>query len=90
MSREFSLGGAKQIEERREEAESFIKAVIDPDEYPHFVSDSASVYDISSLSGEELRLRVMRAYGIRITEEHLAIPMWQLLDRLRGGGSQDQ
>jgi hypothetical protein len=88
MSREFSFGGAKQIEERREEAEFFIKAIIDPDEYPYFVSDAASVYDISSLSGEELRLRVERAYGIRITEEDLAIPVWQLLDRLRGDRNQ--
>lgn len=90
MSRKFSFGGAKMIEERRKEAEFFIKAVIDPDEYPYFVSDAATVYDISSLSSEELRLRIERAYGIRITQEDLAIPVWQLLDRLRGEGSQDQ
>ncbi|MDP1696243.1 MAG: hypothetical protein Q8L45_00405 [Xanthomonadaceae bacterium] len=90
MSSGFSFGGAKQIEGRREEAEFFIKAVIDPDEYPYFVSDEASIYDISSLSSEDLRLRVERAYGVRITEEDLAIPVWQLLDRLRGGGNQDE
>jgi len=90
MSKEFSFGGAKQIEERRKEAELFIKAVIDPDEYPYFVSDVASVYDLSSQSGEDLIFRVERAYGIRITEEDLAIPVWQLLDRIRGGGNQDK
>jgi hypothetical protein len=90
MSREFSFGGAAQIEERREEAEFFIKAVIDPDEYPYFVSDAASIYDISSLSSEELRLRVERAYGVRITEKDLAIPVWQLLDHLRREGNKDE
>lgn len=90
MSKRFFFGSARQIEERSEEMECFIKAVIDPGEYPYFVSDAASIYDISSLSSEELRLRVERAYEVRIAEEDLAIPIWQLLDRIRNSGNQNE
>ena len=85
MKSDFFFGKAIKLEERREEVERFIKAIVDPDEYPCFVSDSASTYDISLLSSEELILRIKRAYGVCVTEKELSIPIWQLLDCLKSG-----
>lgn len=55
------------------------------DEEPFFVSDEATIYDVSTASPEELLKRLLKHYGRSLSLENLKRPLWQLLLSLRSG-----
>ena len=83
MSDSFSFGGSKKIEERRDEVETFITNILDKEEYPYFISDMASVCDISSLSIQEIIVRIATSYHVSVTEKDVCEPLWHLLEIIR-------
>lgn len=65
---------------RQHAAQEFFTAVFEPDEQPLFVSDEATLYDIDMGDEDELQQRIKQHYGLSVTREQLATPLWQLLD----------
>lgn len=55
----------------------------DDDEYPWFVSDEATVFDVSTASKAELKERVAVAFGHAATAADLELPLWKLATKMR-------
>ena len=49
------------------------------DEEPIFISDEATIWDVSMSTSEELLGRISRYYGIKISNADLKQPLWKLL-----------
>ncbi len=55
------------------------------DEQPLFISDDATIWDISMSPAEELLNRCSQYYGIPVTMDDLKQPLWKLLRQLNDG-----
>jgi hypothetical protein len=64
-------------------AEEFYGKVL-YDEEPFFVSDEATIWDVSTASEAELLLRCAGSYGKAISADDLRKPLWQLIRNLNG------
>jgi hypothetical protein len=52
------------------------------DEEPMFVSDEATIWDVSMAAPDELLRRCSEYYGTSVTLEDFKQPLWRLLIRL--------
>lgn len=52
------------------------------DEEPLFVSDEATIWDVSMADPEELLKRISAYYGSPVSIEDLKLPLWKLLRQL--------
>jgi hypothetical protein len=52
------------------------------DERNLFVSDEATIWDVSSAPTEEVVRRCIAYYGVPVSREDLKLPLWQLLPLL--------
>jgi hypothetical protein len=57
------------------------------DEQPFFISDEATVWDISTCDADELLMRCSAAYSQSVSIDDLNQPLWKLLHQLNGTGS---
>jgi hypothetical protein len=55
------------------------------DEEPIFVSDEATVWDVSTSPLQELLQRCSQYYGKTLAEEEMNQPLWKLLRKLNEG-----
>jgi hypothetical protein len=76
---EFSLDTEMQKVSR--EAQEFFEKVLF-DEEPVFVSDEATVWDVSMSTADELLERCSKYYGKSLSEDDLKQPLWKLLRQL--------
>jgi hypothetical protein len=67
-----------KIQQMEELVKGFFKHVL-YDEEPIFISDEATIFDISMSSPEELLDRIYRYYGVHISQADLSLPLWRLL-----------
>ncbi len=56
------------------------------DEEPLFISDEATVWDVSMSSAEELIDRISRYYKKNLALVDLSQPLWKLIRQLNSGG----
>ncbi|MGA2904076.1 MAG: hypothetical protein ABSD98_09610 [Candidatus Korobacteraceae bacterium] len=77
---------ASDTETRRlsAEAREFFEKIL-WDEQPVFVSDEATVFDISTTGPEVLSERCLRYYGTTLSAQDLAQPFWRVLRQLNEG-----
>jgi hypothetical protein len=77
---------SSDVEMRRlsREAREFFDKVL-YDEECVFVSDEATVWDVSMLSAEELLERCSKYYGKPVSRQDLNWPLWRLLRKLNEG-----
>jgi hypothetical protein len=66
------------------EAQEFFEKVLF-DEEPAFVSDEATVWDVSMSTADELLQRCSKYYGKSLSVEDLKQPLWKLLRQLNEG-----
>lgn len=52
------------------------------DEEPLFISDEATIWDVSMATAEELIRRCSQYYGKPVSEADLAQPLWKLIRQL--------
>lgn len=64
--------------------QEFLKHVL-YDEEPLFISDEATIWDVSMNSAEELIERISRYYGKPTSEADLNQPLWKLIRQLNEG-----
>jgi hypothetical protein len=58
------------------------------DEDPNYwISDEATIWEVSMAAPEDLLLRVRNYYGKPVTMEDLKQPLWKLLPKLNEGRS---
>jgi hypothetical protein len=66
-------------------AEEFSKNILDDE--PFFVSDEATILDVSAAEPEELITRISNYYGKTISMADLQQPLWKLIRQLNEGHS---
>jgi len=66
------------------EAQEFFEKVLS-DEEPLFVSDEATIWDVSMSTADDLLERCSRYYGKPLTVQDLKQPLWKLLRQLNEG-----
>lgn len=55
------------------------------DEEPLFISDEATIWDVSMMTAEELISRISRYYKKTVSLPDLAQPLWKLIRQLNEG-----
>ena len=76
----FKYASVKEIQKRTNLVREFLTRIVSTDEYPLYVSDDATIFDISSDSEVLLQLKINDAYEVNILKEHLSLKLWQLID----------
>lgn len=66
------------------EAQEFFDNILSGDE-PVFVSDEATIWDVSTATADELLERCSNYYGRSLDLEDLNQPLWKLLRKLNDG-----
>lgn len=77
-----TFAGDDEVEARAPRLKQLLHHVCGQDEFPWFVSDEATIFDVCTLSREEIRQRLASAYGVQIDEGSLSLPIWKLLDKV--------
>jgi hypothetical protein len=75
--------GNAEIRARAAHVEEMLRHVCDPDEFPWFVSDEAMLFDVCSLSPDEIVDRLAAHYVRTVHPSKLRLPIWKLVDWLR-------
>jgi hypothetical protein len=78
---EFS--GSEEMEQRRSLALEFYEAILAPDEEPGFVSDEATLRDVSLAPDADLVRKVEDHYGHKMSMWDFQRSFWSLLDDLQ-------
>jgi len=79
------LVGDKEVRARAPRVDRLLRIVCSEEELPYFVSDAATVYDVSSLLEREILAKLVGAYGTPLDPTDLRQPIWKLIDRLDPG-----
>jgi len=76
------LEGDSEVQARAARVEQMLRDVCGEEEFPWFVSDEASIYDVCSLTADEIISRLGSLYGVEVDPSELRLPIWKLVDRL--------
>jgi hypothetical protein len=76
----FDFDTDSEVKKRIYLVEKFLKAVLDPEEYPSFVSDTACIYDLSTDDDEIILKRISENYSVDLSAEDLKTPVWKVVD----------
>jgi hypothetical protein len=76
----FQYGSEAEIQKRASLVQNFLIQVINLGEQPIFVSDEATIFDISSDSEDVLLSRIFNSYRIKLSKKDLQLKVWQLID----------
>ncbi|RLB45424.1 MAG: hypothetical protein DRJ42_29935 [Deltaproteobacteria bacterium] len=79
------LSGNTEVQARLARVETLLGHVCDSEEFPWFVSDEATLYDVCTLAKPEILARLSHAYGKAPQDIDLQLPIWKLVDRLAPG-----
>lgn len=73
---------SSEIMKRKAAFDRFVDKLFEPELRPWFVSDEATIFEISGDTVEEIISKIKSTYGIELTHEQLRTPLWRLLDLL--------
>jgi hypothetical protein len=73
-----------EMQKMPELTQEFLEHVL-YDEEPLFISDEATIWDVSMSTSEELTRRISDYYGKTISESDLKQPLWKLIRQLNEG-----
>jgi hypothetical protein len=76
------LRGDREVRRRTAEVQKLLFAVCGEEEFPWFVSDEATLFDVCSLEEREIGEAIAQAYGTSVDSEQLRLPIWRLVDEL--------
>ena len=82
--KQLELADDREMQKLDAEAEEFYSNILEEGDAPAFVSDEATVFDISSSSPDYLSERCSAHYGQTITMSDLKLPFHLLLSKLNG------
>jgi hypothetical protein len=70
-----------EVRARSARVEEILRHVCGEEEFPLFISDEATLFDVW-LTPEEIVERLATHYGRRVQLTELRLPIWKLVDRL--------
>ena len=73
-----------EMQKMPELTQEFLEHVL-YDEEPLFISDEATIWDVSTTTAEELIARISRYYKKPVSVGDLAQPLWKLIRQLNEG-----
>jgi hypothetical protein len=76
------LEGDSEVQARAGRVEAMLRHVCDEEEFPYFVSDEATLFDVCTLTPEEIVERLASHYERKVHPKELRLPIWQLVDWL--------
>jgi hypothetical protein len=76
------LADDRNVQRHKVEVDRLLHVVCDADEYPWFVSDEATVFDVSSASEAEITARIAARCGHAVSGADLRLPLWKLAAKL--------
>ena len=76
------LEGDAEVQARAARVEEMLRHVCDEEEFPWFVSDEATLFDVCTLSPDDIVERLASRYGRKVQLSELRLPIWKLVDRL--------
>ena len=76
------LASNKNIQRHFADVERLLEVVCGEDEFPWFVSDETTVFDVSTATDSEIRTRLVEAFGQTVTVDDLKLPLWLLALRI--------
>lgn len=76
------LAGDTEVRARVLKVEEMLRQICEPEEFPLFVSDEATVLDVCTLPLEDITERLGVHYGRRVSIGELQLPIWRLAERL--------
>ncbi len=74
--------GEVEVQGRATRVEEMLRHVCGEEEFPYFVSDEATLFDVCTLTPEEIIERLASHYGRRVHLTELRLPIWKLVDWL--------
>jgi hypothetical protein len=77
----MQLSSESEMQKIPELTQEFLEHVL-YDEEPLFISDEATIWDVSMSTGEELIDRISQHYKKRVTTVDLKQPLWKLIRQL--------
>jgi hypothetical protein len=86
--KQMELSSDVEMKKIAELAQQFYEHILD--DKPFFVSDEASILDVSGAEPEELLARIAEYYGKTVSMADLQQPLWKLIRQLSEGRSADQ
>lgn len=75
------LSGDENVQRCKRAVERVLNAVCEPDEFPWFVSDEATVFDVSMLGEGEILSKLMARFGVPLQLNELKLPLWRLAEK---------
>jgi hypothetical protein len=79
------LVGDTEVRARVARVEKLLRIVCGDEEFPYFVSDAATIYDVCSLLEDEIMAKLTHAYHVALDPADLRQPVWKLVDRIDQG-----
>jgi len=76
------LMGDDQVRTRADRVERLLRVVCGDEEFPMFVSDAATIWDVASATGGEIAERLTGAYDVVVQVNDLTRLIWELVDWL--------
>ena len=80
----MEFGSTEKVDKIPDLLQAFFEHVL-YDEEPIFVSDEATIWDVSMAAPEDLLRRCSEYYGTSVSLEDLRQPLWKLLQQLHSG-----
>lgn len=77
------IASDENVQQYLADVERLLHVVCDDDEFPWFVSDEATIFDVTTLSEAEIAERIAAILGTVVTAADLKLPLWQLAARMR-------
>jgi len=77
----------QRVHQHKTAVERLLRVICAPEELPWFVSDEATVFDVSTATESELLDRITASWGLALNAEDLKLPLWQLALRLDSSSS---
>ena len=82
----MELSSDIEMQKIPELTQEFIEHVL-YDEEPLFISDEATIWDVSTTTAEELISRIFHYYKKPVSVAELAQPLWKLIRQLNEGSN---
>lgn len=74
------LLGDTEVRARLARTERLLRTVCGDEEFPYFVSDAATIFDVCSLPEGEILAKLTHAYQVALDPADLREPIWKLVD----------
>jgi hypothetical protein len=71
-----------EILKRKKAMDHFVGTFFEPELRPIFVSDEATIFDVTGDPADEIIEKIDKHYGVHLTVDQLRMPLWKLLDFL--------